>query len=110
MATWANPDVGGKGPDPRPPLSPLKTSKVKGFLAILVRMSYKVTKLASQHSNLGHYRPANETPFKWRFAGGLMVARLQWYLFGYSLTSKNVVKVRPPLTKLSGSARWPQRN
>ena len=23
----------------------------------------------------GHYRPASETPFKWRFTGGLIVAR-----------------------------------
>ena len=26
--------------------------------------------------NVGHYRHTNETPFKWRFAGGPMMARL----------------------------------
>ena len=29
---------------------------------------------------LGHHRHANEKPFKWRFAGGPMMVRLQWYL------------------------------
>ena len=29
---------------------------------------------------LGHYRAASETPFKWRFTGGPMMARLLWYL------------------------------
>ena len=30
----------------------------------------KITKLPSQHSMVGHYRHASETPFQWRFAGG----------------------------------------
>ena len=60
-----------------------------------------------------HYRPASETPFKWRFAGGPMMARLQWYLDPSSphqpknqkQKNKTInVKVGPPLTKLSGSA------
>ena len=29
---------------------------------------------------LGHRQPASETPFKWRFAGGLMMAYLLWFL------------------------------
>ena len=29
---------------------------------------------------LGHHRQTSETPFKWRFAGGPMVARLLWHL------------------------------
>ena len=36
----------------------------------------KITKLQSQHSMLGHHRPAGE----WRFAGGPMMARLSYYL------------------------------
>ena len=28
-----------------------------------------------QDTVLGHHQPASETPFKWRFTGGLMVAR-----------------------------------
>ena len=54
---------------------------------------------------LGHHRHASETPFKWRFAGGPMFAQLLWYwdpLYPTQL-KKNVVKVGPPLTKLSGS-------
>ena len=34
----------------------------------------KPTKLTSQHSVLGHHRPASETPFEWRFAGGPLMA------------------------------------
>ena len=32
--------------------------------------------LKTQHSMLGHHQHASETPFKWRFAGGSMMARL----------------------------------
>ena len=55
-----------------------------------------------QNSMLGHHRFASETPFKLRFAGGPMIAPLKWYLD--PLYIKNVVKVGPPLTKVSGSA------
>ena len=55
------------------------THKIKGFLAILVRPE-KITKLPSQQSMLGHHWHASETPFKWRFAGGPMMARFYWYL------------------------------
>ena len=42
----------------------------------------KITKLAYKPAfNVGpHHRHASETPFKWRFAGGPMMARLKWYL------------------------------
>ena len=36
--------------------------------------------LPSQPSIMGHYRPASETPFKWRFAGGPVMTRCQLYL------------------------------
>ena len=43
-------------------------------------------------------------PYKWRFAGGPMMARFKWYfdhLSSHQLkNSKNVVKVGPPLTKV----------
>ena len=29
---------------------------------------------------LKHHRNASKTPFKWRFAGGLMMAHLYWHL------------------------------
>ena len=35
-----------------------------------------IAKLSNQRSILGHHRHASETPFKWRFAGGLMMAHL----------------------------------
>ena len=55
---------------------------------------------------LGHHRHTSEMPFKWRFAGGPMLARILWYLDPLSShqLKKNVVKVISPLAKLSGSA------
>ena len=52
-----------------------------------------MTKLPSQHSMSGHHRHASETPFKWRFAGGSMMARLWCYLV--PLIKKNVAKLDP---------------
>ena len=85
-----------------------KITKLKGFLAILVLNAWKITisKLPSQHSMLGHHRPASETPFKWGFAVGPMIVHFYWVLG--LLTPKQLkklknVSVEPPLTKLSGS-------
>ena len=44
--------------------SPWKITKLKGSFEILVR----------QHSMFGYHPPAKETPLKWRFAGGPMMA------------------------------------
>ena len=68
----------------------------------------KIVKLSCQQSILGHFRHASETPFKWRFAGGPMMAHLSLFLdhsspYQLKKQQKNV-KVGPPLTKLSGSA------
>ena len=38
------------------------------------------SKLPSQHSMLDHHRHASETPFKLRFANGLILAYLFWHL------------------------------
>ena len=55
---------------------PLKRHKNKGFLSNTGLDPLKNHKAAiSQHSMLGHHQPASETPFKWRFAGGPMMAR-----------------------------------
>ena len=67
---------------------------------------------------LGHHRPASETPLKWRFASGPMMARFNWYLDPLSphqikkkerKEEKNVVRIEPPVTRteLSGSAHVP---
>ena len=55
--------------------TPLKTHKNIGFLCNTGLDPLKITKLPSQYSMLGHHRPASQTPFQWRFAGGLMMAR-----------------------------------
>ena len=49
--------------------------KNKGFLSGTGLDPIKITKLPSQHSMLGHYRHASETPFKWCFAGGPIMTR-----------------------------------
>ena len=45
----------------------------------------------SQHPILGHYQPASETPFRWRFAGGPIVAR-------FYVLSRNVRTQKTKLT------------
>ena len=59
IVACADPEWGNGGPDPIPCI---------------------ITNLSSQHSLSGHHRPASETPFKWRFTGEAIVARL--YLLG----------------------------
>ena len=54
----------------------VRTLPVENKKTILVRTPWKCTTLSSQHSMLGHHHPSSETPFKWRFAGGPMVAHL----------------------------------
>ena len=44
---------------------PWKITEIKGVLAILVQIPWKITKPPSQHSMLGHHQHASETPFKW---------------------------------------------
>ena len=69
--TCADPEGETGGPDP-----PWKIIKNIGFLSNSGPDSLKITKLPIQHSMLCHHRPASETPFKWRFAGGSMMACL----------------------------------
>ena len=61
-----------EGPDPP---SPLENFKNIGFFNDTGPDPLKITKLPIQHSMIGHYRPASETPFKWRFAGWPLMAR-----------------------------------
>ena len=57
---------------------PLENRNDTGFLID----TGPITKLPSQHSMLGHDRPAIETPFtcKWCLEGGPIVAYFMWYL------------------------------
>ena len=63
---------GQGGPDPPPPL---ENNKNIGFLTNIGPDPLKITKLLIQHPMLGRHRPASETPFKWRIAGGPLMAR-----------------------------------
>ena len=76
--TCADPE-GGQGSGQAPPPPNEKSQKYR------VSQQYwsgclKNTKLQSKHSMVGKHRPASETPFKWRFAGRPMMARLLWNL------------------------------
>ena len=44
--------------------------------------------MPSQYPISGHYRPASETPFGWRFACGPIVARFYDVLTGYMQANK----------------------
>ena len=63
-------DRGSRHPPP-----PLENYKNIGFLSNTGAAPLKIIKLPIQHSLLGHHRPASETPFKWRFPGGLLMTR-----------------------------------
>ena len=65
--------VGGGGRWSGPPL---KNHENIWLLSKTGQDPLKITKLPSQHSMLGQYRHAIETPFKWRFGDGPMMARL----------------------------------
>ena len=62
---------------------------------------------------MGHNRVASEMPFQWSFAGRPIIARL-WLFFEphppppplkkTKQTKNKLIRVGPPLTKLSGSA------
>ena len=67
--SYADPEGGDRGSGPH-----LKNHKNIGFLSNTGLDPLKITKLPSQQ--LGHHRHASETPFKWRFAGRLMMVRL----------------------------------
>ena len=90
----------------------LKNDKNIGFLSNIGPDPLKNHKATKPAFNLDHHRHASETPFKWRFAGGPMMARLLWYIDPISpdQLKKNVVKVGPPLTTLSGSAHAQPQN
>ena len=53
---------------------PPKNHKNIGFPNNIDLDPLKITKLPSQHSVVGHYRHASQTPFQWRFARGSMMA------------------------------------
>ena len=60
---------------------------------------FRTSEKPSQHSMLGHHRPASETPFKLSFTGGQMMTHFQWYMDPLSLIiwrEKTLSEVDPP--------------
>ena len=70
IRSCADSEVGGQGA-----LTPAGKSQKYRFLAMLVRIRVKTTKLPSHPLLSGYHQPASETPFKLRFAGGPIMAR-----------------------------------
>ena len=72
-----------------------KITELLGPLAIPARNPWKTTNYQlSRHSVLGLHKLANETPFKWRFVGGPMMACFLWYLDPTPLHQNKGVKKR----------------
>ena len=69
-STWANPE-GGTGVR-----TPLENHKNIGFLSNTCPNPLKNYKATTPAFNVGPSSHAREMPFKWRFAGGPMMARL----------------------------------
>ena len=61
----------GSGPPPPP-----ESKKNMGFLSNTDPDPLKNHKATKPAFNLGNYRQASGTPFRWCFAGGLMIACL----------------------------------
>ena len=93
--------MGGRGSRPPPPL---KNRNAIGFLSNTGPDPLKITKLPSQHSMSGHHWHTSETSFKWRDNGPPLVVLDPFSPHHYKTHTKNVARVGPPLTKLSGSA------
>ena len=68
---------GGGGGDPDPLLMIRKSI---GFLSNTVQDPLKIPKLSREHLMLSRHWHASDTPFEWRFAGGPIEARFEWYL------------------------------
>ena len=66
-----DPEGGGGGTGDR---TPMENYKNIGFLSNTGLGPLRITKLPIQHSVLGPHRSTSETPFEWRFAGGLLMA------------------------------------
>ena len=80
----------------------MKNHKNIGFLSNTGPDPIKITKLTSQDSMLGHYRHASET-----LAGRLWLAYSVFYPLSpnqLKKEEKDIVRLGPPLTKLTGSA------
>ena len=71
---------------------------------MLVRVPWEVAGLPGRYSMFGHHGHAGGAPFKWRFAGGSMMARFKWYI-GSSVppSARGSKQKGASNTKLSGS-------
>ena len=95
-----DPERGTVGSGP----SPLTNHKNIGFLS----NTLKITKLPSQHSMLGHYRPTSQTVFKWRADDGPLLVLIGSSFHSSKKQKQKNIGVGPPLAKLSESTQGVQ--
>ena len=81
-----------------PDTPPLKNHKNIGFLGNTGPDPLKNHKATKPAFNVGNYRPTREMAFSWQADNCQLLV-----VFGASPPSKNLIRVGPPLTKLSGS-------
>ena len=91
---------------------PLKNYINIGFPINTVLDPLKLQSYQARHSMLGDHWHTSETPFKWHFAGGPMMARFELYFWilpppPSSTKRKIFLKVGPPLTKNFWILAWP---
>ena len=70
--SWAYPE-GGRGPGPH------EKSQNIGLLTNCGQDPLKNHQATKPEFNVGHHQHTSETPFKWRFAGGQIMARFYLY-------------------------------
>ena len=58
--------------------------------------SYYSIYVSGHHRPMGHHRPSSETPFKWCFAGGPMVARFVNWVYSLRINGTDLLY---PLSK-----------
>ena len=78
---------------------PLKNHKYIGFLSNTGPNLLKNHKATKPEFNIGQ-SSARQTPFKWRFAGGPMMAHLKWYLAPISPHQSTIKKSLSNLDRL----------
>ena len=71
---------GQAGGTPLPPPPPTGKSQNCRFLSNTRRDPLENRKTTKPGFDVGPLSTASVTPFKWRFAGGPMMARFKWYL------------------------------
>ena len=102
-STCMDPDGGRVSCTPPPTPPPPKNHKTIGFIAIVVRISRKITYIPSQHSMLGHHPLVSQMAFLWQADDGLI---LVVFLFLSPLTTYKKSQAWTPSDKTFWICTW----